>query len=220
MIACGFDTNASKIATLVMAGIFILALFWARREILLVIPSLLIICKLIKFPCRVWVLILSFVGLILACWFIKESVALRFFVLFMGVMSCMYVIWDIIDDTISRKVNSSDATVFARQCGCCPSQGKWLYTALVRHPNVFSVWGVIWLIVACIYFALGIIVGLVAFKVTITSSISISHAYVSSSFRNLALSNRKIVGISYQHQGIDDRHGQWTTYEVMSDFEQ
>lgn len=29
-----------------------------------------------------------------------------------------------------------------------------------------TVWGVIWLIVACIYFALGIVVGLVAFKVT------------------------------------------------------
>lgn len=38
MIACGFDTNASKIATLVIAAIFILALFWARREVLLVIP--------------------------------------------------------------------------------------------------------------------------------------------------------------------------------------
>jgi hypothetical protein len=36
MIACGFDTNASKVATLVLAAIFILALFWARKEILLV----------------------------------------------------------------------------------------------------------------------------------------------------------------------------------------
>jgi len=66
----------------------------------------------------------------------------------MGVMSCMYVIWDIVDDTIARKLNASDAAAYARVCGCCPSQ----------------VWGVVWLFVACVYFALGIIVGLVAFK--------------------------------------------------------
>jgi Peptidase M50B-like len=36
MITCGFDTNASKVATLVLAAIFVLALFWARRQILLV----------------------------------------------------------------------------------------------------------------------------------------------------------------------------------------
>ncbi|CAG8709687.1 13961_t:CDS:1, partial [Acaulospora colombiana] len=34
MIACGFNTNASKIATLVMAAVFILALFWSRRNVL------------------------------------------------------------------------------------------------------------------------------------------------------------------------------------------
>jgi len=60
----------------------------------------------------------------------------------------MYVLWDVIDDTIARKTHTSDAAAFARICGCCPSQ----------------VWGVIWLIQAFIYFALGIIVGLVAFK--------------------------------------------------------
>jgi len=68
--------------------------------------------------------------------------------LFIGVMSCLYVLWDVIDDTIARKVNSSDASAFAQICGCCPSQ----------------VWGVIWLIVAFLFFAGGIIVGLVAFK--------------------------------------------------------
>lgn len=31
--------------------------------------------------------------------------------------------------------------------------------------NVFSVWGFIWLIVAIIFFALGVIVGIAAFKV-------------------------------------------------------
>jgi len=81
-------------------------------------------------------------------WFVAEGVALRYFVLFIGVMSCLYVLWDVIDDTIERKVNSSDASAFAHVCGCCPSR----------------VWGVLWLIIAFVFFAAGLLVGLVAFK--------------------------------------------------------
>lgn len=130
LIACGFDINASKVATLVMAAFFLFTLWWARRDI------------------TTWILILGMSGLIVAFWFIKEAVALRFLVLFIGVMSCMYVLWDVIDDTIARKVNTSDAAVYAQMCGCCPSQ----------------VWGVIWLIQAFIFFVAGVLVGLAAFK--------------------------------------------------------
>lgn len=130
LIACGFDTNASKVATLVLAAFFLVTLWWARRNWLS------------------WVLILGMSGLIVFFWFVAQGVALRYFVLFIGVMSCLYCLWDVIDDTISRKVANSDASAFARYCGCCPSQ----------------VWGFIWLIQALVFFALGIIVGLVAFK--------------------------------------------------------
>ncbi|KAI0062001.1 hypothetical protein BV25DRAFT_1825868 [Artomyces pyxidatus] len=130
LIACGFDTNASKIASLVLAGFFLFTLWWARRNLL------------------TWVLILGMSGLIVLFWFVAGGVALRYLVLFIGVMSCLYVLWDVIDDTIARKVNTSDASAFADICGCCPSQ----------------VWGVIWLIIAFAFFAAGIIVGLVAFK--------------------------------------------------------
>ncbi|KZS98844.1 hypothetical protein SISNIDRAFT_421220 [Sistotremastrum niveocremeum HHB9708] len=130
LIACGFDTDASKVASLVMAAFFIITLWWARRNLV------------------TWLLILGMVGLIVLFWFVKGSIALRYFVLFIGVMSCMYVLWDVIDDTISRKVNTSDAAVFAEICGCCPSQ----------------IWGVIWLIIAFVFFAAGVLVGLVAFK--------------------------------------------------------
>jgi len=132
LIACGFDTNASKIATLVMAVFFLFTLWWARREWL------------------TWILILGMSGLIILFWFVDNSIALRFFVLFIGVMSDLYVLWDIIDDTIKRKVNGSDAYSFSEICGCCPSQ----------------VWGVIWLLQAFVFFAAGIIVGLIAFKET------------------------------------------------------
>lgn len=132
LIACGFDTNASKVASLVLAVFFLITLWWARRNWL------------------TWVLILGMSGLIVLFWFAGGGVALRYLVLFIGVMSCMYVLWDVIDDTIARKVNTSDASVFADICGCCPAR----------------VWGVIWLIQAIIFFALGVIVGLVAFKET------------------------------------------------------
>ncbi|CAG8650723.1 3990_t:CDS:2 [Acaulospora colombiana] len=91
MIACGFNTNASKIATLVMAAVFILALFWSRRNVLS------------------WVLILSFAGIIIAFWFIKESIALRFLVLFIGVMSCMY------DVTVAYNIGTDGFVKVERQ---------------------------------------------------------------------------------------------------------
>jgi len=130
LITCGFDTNASKIASLVLAAFFLFTLWWARKNWL------------------TWLLILGMTGMIVLFWFVAGGAALRYFVLFIGVMSCMYVVWDVIDDTLARKVNTSDASEFARICGCCPSQ----------------VWGFIWLIIAIVFFGLGVIVGLLAFK--------------------------------------------------------
>jgi len=144
LIVCGFDTNASKVACLVLAAFFLFTLWWARREIL------------------TWLLILGMSGLIVLFWFVGGGVALRYFILFMGVMSCMYVLWDVIDDTISRKVNGSDASSFADICGCCPSQ----------------VWGVIWLIQAAAFFAAAIIVGIVVFKESAAQQASDSHHFL------------------------------------------
>ncbi|KZT24037.1 hypothetical protein NEOLEDRAFT_1068187 [Neolentinus lepideus HHB14362 ss-1] len=144
LIACGFDINASKVACLVLAAFFLFTLWWARRNWL------------------TWVLILGMAGLIILFWFVANGVALRYLVLFIGVMSCMYVLWDVVDDTIARKVNSSDASAFARICGCCPSQ----------------VWGVIWLIIAFVYFVAGVLVGLVAFKETAAQQAEDAHHFL------------------------------------------
>jgi len=130
LIACGFDTTAAKIACLVLAIFFIFTLWWARKNWL------------------TWALIGGLGVLIILAWFIDHSITLRYLVLFVGVMSCMYSIWDIFDDTLARKVNESDASKFAEVCGCCPSQ----------------VWGLFWLAVSFIFFVLGILVGVVAFK--------------------------------------------------------
>ncbi|OJT13013.1 hypothetical protein TRAPUB_10422 [Trametes pubescens] len=147
LITCGFNDNASKVASLALAAFFIFTLWWARRNWL------------------TWLLILGMSGLIVLFWFVGGGVALRFFVLFIGVMSCMYVLWDVVDDTIARKVNGSDASAFAEICGCCPSQGKIaVFAPFCASLTIPPVWGVIWLIQAFAFFAAGIIIGLVAFK--------------------------------------------------------
>lgn len=63
-------------------------------------------------------------------------------------MSCLYCLWDILDDLVFRKAYESDATKFAYVCGCLSSQ----------------TWGVIWFLISLIFFAAGILIGLAAFK--------------------------------------------------------
>ena len=80
----------------------------------------------------------------------------------------MYVLWDISDDTLRRKVNTSDASEFARICGGCGSRRTSFVTPFPFPKLMIDdplVWGAVWLIVAIVFFALGILVGLVAFKV-------------------------------------------------------
>ncbi|KAK6907172.1 hypothetical protein I203_101162 [Kwoniella mangroviensis CBS 8507] len=130
LIACGFDTNASKVACLILAFFWILTLWWARSSWV------------------AWATIALMAGLIVITWLVAHSVALRFLILFIGVMSCLYAIWDIIDDTLARKVNTSDASEYANLIGCCGSR----------------FWGAFWLIISCVFFAAGILVGIAAFK--------------------------------------------------------
>jgi len=110
LIFCGFDIVASKIGSIVLGVCFLLTLWWGKRDWLTVLTVLLA------------------VGLLVACWFIAHAEPLRFVVLFIGVMSSLYSVWDICDDLILRKVNSSDASVFARRYGgssqCWASSGQ------------------------------------------------------------------------------------------------
>ncbi|PVH94967.1 hypothetical protein DM02DRAFT_618210 [Periconia macrospinosa] len=125
---CGFNIVASKIASIVLGVCFLLTLWWARKDWLTIITILLA------------------VGLLVACWFIRHAEALRFVVLFIGVMSSLYSVWDICDDLILRKVNSSDAYVFAK-----------------RYGGSSRCWGVIWSIISLVFMVAGIIAGIAAF---------------------------------------------------------
>jgi hypothetical protein len=150
LIFCGFNIVASKIASIVLGVCFLLTLWWARRDWLTIITVLLA------------------VGLLIACWFIAHAEALRFVVLFIGVMSALYSVWDIVssslstnfdfhanttqcDDLILRKVNTSDAYVFAE-----------------RYGGSSACWGVIWAIVAIIFMAAAIVAAIAAFPESAT----------------------------------------------------
>lgn len=61
--------------------------------------------------------------------------------LFIGVMSALYSLFDISDDLIFRKVNESDASVFAK-----------------RYGGSSICWGVLWFIVSFAFLGLGIVV--------------------------------------------------------------
>lgn len=125
---CGFDIVASKIASIVLGVCFLLTLWWGKKDWLTVGTVLLA------------------VGLLVACWFIAHAEALRFVVLFIGVMSSLYSVWDICDDLILRKVNSSDASQFAK-----------------RYGGSSQCWGVIWSVISVLFMAGGIVAGIAAF---------------------------------------------------------
>jgi hypothetical protein len=78
LIFCGFDIVASKVASIVLGVCFLLTLWWARRDWLTIVTVLLA------------------VGLLIACWFIAHAEALKYVVLFIGVMSALYSVWDIV----------------------------------------------------------------------------------------------------------------------------
>ncbi len=50
LIACGFDTNASKVASLVLAVFFLFTLWWARKNLLYVILDITYACPAIVLP--------------------------------------------------------------------------------------------------------------------------------------------------------------------------
>ncbi|KAJ2454397.1 THO2 plays a role in transcriptional elongation [Coemansia sp. RSA 2336] len=99
MVFAGFDVLASKIVSVIIGVCLLATLFWAKSWFTRLITVL-------------------FIGLIVGLWFTPQGAGLRYVVLFMGVMSSLYSLWDIVDDTLKRKVNESDATKFAQKTHC------------------------------------------------------------------------------------------------------
>ncbi|CAO1619406.1 unnamed protein product [Sympodiomycopsis kandeliae] len=95
IVTCAFDEKASKITYIVTSPIWF-PVIWFTVGFL---PKLQIAIVL---------------GLSVALWFIWEARLLRFYMLFIGLMSLFYVVWDCIDDFIFHKQNESDASLLNR----------------------------------------------------------------------------------------------------------
>ncbi|PSR90336.1 peptidase M50B-like-domain-containing protein [Coniella lustricola] len=150
MIFCGFDIVASKVASLVIGVLFLLLLWWG-------------VVKAMNVPLKDgekrWIaplIILLNTGLLVACWFIADSEALRYYVLFVGTLTATYSVWDIFDDCIRRDVEGSDSHQMAKNaresgfCMCfCVSNGRVL--------------GIIWWFISLGLIVAAIICGILAF---------------------------------------------------------
>ena len=128
MVFAGFNVLASKIVSVILGVILLIVLIcastWLTR-----------------------ILTLAFVGMIVGLWFTPNGIGLKYFVLFMGVMSCLYSLWDILEDLVIRRVPGSDAYKLGQQCKMPP-----------------QLCGVLWFLVSIIFLAAAIISGIIAFK--------------------------------------------------------
>ncbi|GAA6015916.1 hypothetical protein JCM8202_005343 [Rhodotorula sphaerocarpa] len=129
LIFCGFNISASKIIAIFVGVCFLVILWWARRDWLSILT------------------ILFATGMIVAFFFIAHGQALRWYMLFLGVMSSLYSVYDICDDLIFRKVNESDASVFAK-----------------RYGGSAQCWGLLWGLISLGFMAAAIVAGLAVFK--------------------------------------------------------
>ncbi|XP_022759261.1 uncharacterized protein LOC111305751 isoform X2 [Durio zibethinus] len=94
-------------------------------------------------------LCIGFIIFLAIIWLLQERTTvriLRYVILFIGVMNSLFSVYDIYDDLISRRVNSSDAEKFAEICPC-PCNGVG--------------WGFIWGMISFIFLAGAMYLGLV-----------------------------------------------------------
>ncbi|KAH1108345.1 hypothetical protein J1N35_012113 [Gossypium stocksii] len=91
---------------------------------------------------------IGFIIFLALIWFLQERTTvriLRYAILFIGVMNSLFSVYDIYDDLISRRVNSSDAEKFAEICPCpCSGVG----------------WGFIWGMISFIFLGASVYLGL------------------------------------------------------------
>ncbi|KAJ6793683.1 uncharacterized protein M6B38_235520 [Iris pallida] len=79
---------------------------------------------IVLFVAKNWLLrglCIGFILFLAIIWVLQEYTKariLRYAILFIGVMNSLFSVYDIYDDLISRRVNSSDAEKFAEVCPC------------------------------------------------------------------------------------------------------
>ncbi|XP_044468846.1 uncharacterized protein LOC123198241 isoform X2 [Mangifera indica] len=107
---------------------------------------------MVLFVAKNWTLrglCIGFIIFLAVIWILQEKTSvhiLRYVILFIGVMNSLFSVYDIYDDLISRRNNSSDAEKFADVCPC-PCNGVG--------------WGVIWGIISFTFLSGAMYLGLV-----------------------------------------------------------
>ncbi|KAL7420691.1 hypothetical protein Q5752_004642 [Cryptotrichosporon argae] len=91
-----------------------------------------------------WIAFVSIIGceaLLIGLWFGDHGSALRFYVLFVGMMHMFYVVWDYVDERLFDKRNTSDCAQFSELLGW-PTSGwaiAWfIWDALVFTSAIFA----------------------------------------------------------------------------------
>jgi len=109
LVFCGFNTHASKIASFFIGLSFAAILWYAAGAVALLLTA-------------------AWIGLMIGLWFIEHALYLKYYVLFIGVMTALYCFWDIMDDLVFRKVNP-----------CCPKAIEYRFTIAGVDPPMSAV---------------------------------------------------------------------------------
>ncbi|TMW88136.1 uncharacterized protein [Solanum lycopersicum] len=105
--------STNVLSAMIAAGCFIAAL-------------LIVLCLAKNWTLRgLCIGFIIFIGGIWALQIQTEVRMLRYVILFIGVMNSLFSVYDIYDDLISRRVNTSDAEKFAELCPCCCAGPFW-----------------------------------------------------------------------------------------------
>ncbi|KAI9019668.1 peptidase M50B-like-domain-containing protein [Hyaloraphidium curvatum] len=138
MVFAAFDALATRIVSLIICVLLLIVIVVAKNWL----PRLLNA---------------FFIAVICVLWWLSTTqydpngYGLRAVTLWFGVMSSMYALWDIIEDLVTRRVNASDATQFAKMCGkSCAATAQC--------------WGVIWFMISLAFLGLAIFGGVTAFN--------------------------------------------------------
>lgn len=136
LIICGATSLGSLIGSGVLCFILLVTIFFQKNWIPRILTVLVIIVVIV-----LWVLYFTGID--------PKALALRLVCIFDGLMNSMYSVWDIIDDTVQRDAQGSDAVECATLLGC---------------PNGGRVVGFVWCILSFACFAAAIAVFMVIYQ--------------------------------------------------------
>lgn len=130
LLVLSFGHKSSEIASAVV-GLILMATLWWSATFFTAFSAILM------------------VGMMIAVYFYREGLMLRYFILFMGTIGSLVSVLSIMSHLISRKIDGSDAVEFAKQCS-------------ILIPSV--VFGFLWLIISAALIIGSLLLGIYIYK--------------------------------------------------------